>query len=167
MKKDNIIKKTTFRKKTRELLIRLIFQMTSTEDFSNKAKDVFLADRTLYIGNVSEDTPPGCIFNEEDEEEPDLLYLDWAFLCVRDHLDEIDGLIENASEKWSVERMGTVDLAILRVAVSELLYMDEIESNVSVNEAVLMAKKYGSEKSAVFINGILGNIARSKEESGQ
>jgi len=140
--------------------------MASTEDFSDAAKDGFLADRSLYSGDVSEDVPPGCIFDEKKGEEPDFPYLNWCFVCVRDNLKEIDEIIERASEKWSVERMNTVDLAILRVAVAELFYIDDIEDSVSVNEAVLMAKKYGSEKSAVFINGVLGTIARSLSEGG-
>ena len=155
-------KKPTYRKKTRELLIKLIFQMTSTGDFSDTAKDAFLDDKSIYAGDVEEDTPPGCIFNEKTGEIPDIPYFNWAFLCLKSHLDEIDRIIENASEKWKIDRMSIVDLAILRVATAELLYMDEIEKSVSVNEAVLMAKKYGSEKSAVFINGVLGTIARSR-----
>ena len=160
------IKKTTYRKKTRELLIRLIFQMASMEDFSEGEKDRYLADSSLYIGDVREDLPPGCIFDETKGEKPDLPYLNRCFTCVREHLREIDDLIERASDKWKVERMSAVDLAILRVAVAELLYIDEIEDSVSVNEAVLLAKKYGSEKSAVFINGVLGKVARSRSEGG-
>ena len=160
MKKS--VKKPTYRKKTRELLIKLIFQMTSTGDFSDTAKDAFLDDKSIYTGDVSEDMPPGCIFNEKTGETPDIPYFNWAFLCLKNHLDEIDQCIEDASEKWKVDRMSIVDLAILRVATAELIYMDEIEKSVSVNEAVLMAKKYGSEKSAVFINGVLGAIVRSR-----
>ena len=140
--------------------------MASAGDFSDAAKDKFLDDKSLYIGDVSEDVPPGCIFDEARGEEPDLPYLEMCFECLRDNLAEIDGAIETASEKWALERMSTVDLAILRVAAAELLYIEEIEDSVSVNEAVLMAKKYGSDKSSVFINGILGTIARGMSEGG-
>ena len=156
--------KMTFRKKTRELLIRLIFQMSSTGDFSNAAKDAFLADTSLYTGNENEGTLSDCIFDEQAGEEPDLNYLNLAFLCVRDNLTVIDVLINNASKGWSVDRMSMVDLAILRVATAEIRYIDDIDNNVSVNEAVLLSKKYGSEKSAVFINGILGTITRARDE---
>jgi len=160
---SNEKKKVLYRKKTRELLMRLIFQMTATGDFSDNAKEAFLKDTSLYSGDVSEDTPMGCIFDEKKGESPDLIYLDWAFLCVRDNLEEIDAKLAEASEGWSVQRMGTVELAILRVAAAELSYIDGIDTGVSVNEAVLMSKKYGSEKSASFVNGVLGAIARLRE----
>ena len=158
--------KTVFRRKTRELLIRLVFQMTSTGDFSDEAKAVFLADTSLYTGDVREDTPLGCIFHETAGEGPDMPYLDWAFACVRENLEEIDRAISGASEKWSIERMNIVDLSILRVAVAELLFMEDIDEGISVNEAVVMAKKYGSEKSAAFVNGVLGALARKGAGEG-
>jgi len=146
--------------------MRLVFQMSTNDDFSDEAKETFLNDRSLYMGDVERDTPPGCIFDEAAGETPDMAYLDWAFACIRDNLAEIDRKLAEASKKWSVGRMSGVDLAILRVAAAELLYIDEIEASVSVNEAVLMAKKYGSEKSSAFINGILGTIARSAGGAG-
>ena len=158
--------KAAFRKKTRELLIRLIFQMASTGDFSDEAKEAFLADASLFTGDVREDMPLGCIFDEAAGEKPDMPYLDWTFACVRDNLEEIDGAISGSSEKWDIGRMGIVDLSILRVAVAELLYLEEIDDSVSVNEAVLMAKKYGTEKSASFVNGVLGAVARGGAPAG-
>jgi len=152
--------KTIYRKKTRELLMRLIFQMTATGVFSDEAKEAFLADTSLYSGDVREDDPLGCIFDEIAGESPDLSYFNWAFVCVRDHLSEIDAALAGASEGWAVQRMGTTELAILRVAAAEILFIEGIDAGVSVNEAVLMAKKYGSEKSASFINGVLGTITR-------
>ena len=154
--------KPGYRKKTRELLVRLLFQMASTGDFSDEAKEGFLDDKSLYAGGAD-----GDIFDEASSEEPDMSYLNWAFVCVRDHIDEIDEALNKASEKWSLSRMSGVDLAILRVAAGEILYIEEIEDNISVNEAVLLAKKYGSEKSAGFINGILGAVTRSSDEAVQ
>jgi N utilization substance protein B len=58
--------------------------------------------------------------------------------------------------------MARVDLAIIRLALYELLFMDDIPISVSINEAVELAKKYGNEKSSSFINGILGNFIRSE-----
>lgn len=135
--------------------------MASTGDYSDAAKNAFLGDTSLYIGNVREDAPLGCIFDESAGEAPDLPYLNWAFDCILGHLAEIDRIIADASRKWALGRMSTVDLSILRVAAAELLYMDDIAASVSINEAVLMAKKYGAEKSHVFINGILGTISRA------
>jgi len=140
------------RKKTRELLMRLLFQMTSTGDFSDEAKDGFLADTSH-------------LFDKGSCAAIDMPYFNWAFQCVRDHLDEIDSDLTKVSEGWAVQRMGTVELAILRVAAAELLYIDDIDAGVSINEAVVLAKKYGTEKSASFVNGILGAIARQGERA--
>ena len=152
--------KTLYRKKTRELLVRIVFQMTSTGDFSDKALNDFLSDTSLYLGDVRGESPPGCIFDEKTGESPDMAYLNWAFVCVRENLSEIDMTLQRASEGWAVQRMATTELAILRVAAAEIMYIDGIDAGVSVNEAVLLAKRYGSEKSAAFVNGILGTVAR-------
>ena len=132
--------------------MRLIFQMAATGDFSDEAKDAFLSDTSH-------------LFEEGSCETPDLPYFNWAFKCVQDHLEEIDSALTMASEGWAVQRMGTAELAILRVAAAELLYIDGIDVSVSINEAVVLAKKYGTEKSASFVNGVLGTIARRDERA--
>ncbi len=75
---------------------------------------------------------------------------------------KIDDYIRKYAKGWSLERMARVDLAIIRLALYELLFMDDIPISVSINEAVELAKKYGNEKSSSFINGILGNFIRSE-----
>ena len=80
---------------------------------------------------------------------------------------EIDGLISRFSEHWRLERMPTVDRNILRLAVFELLYRSDIPPKVSINEAVDLGKKYGSEDSGSFINGILDRIRLFLEEAGK
>ena len=72
--------------------------------------------------------------------------------------DEIDALIQEWSAHWSLERIGLVERNILRFAIYELLYMPDIPSNVTINEAIEVAKKYGSGEAAAFINGILDRI---------
>ena len=136
--------------------MRLIFQMTAIGDFSDETKEKFMKDSNLYKD----------IFDEAAGESPDMAYFGFAFLCIRDNLAMIDRLLAGASMKWALDRMDAVDLSILRVAVAELRYIDEIEDSISVNEAVLMAKKYGSEKSPSFINGILGTVARTTGGNG-
>lgn len=71
------------------------------------------------------------------------------------HIEEIDDLITNCSEHWSLERMSIVDKNILRMAVCEFLYCDDIPPKVTLNEAIDIGKNYGSDNSGSFINGIL------------
>ena len=73
-------------------------------------------------------------------------------------LEEIDSLIEEATEGWDLNRIGKVELAILRLAVYEAKMDEDIPVSVAINEAVEIAKKYGGEDSPAFINGILGKV---------
>lgn len=76
------------------------------------------------------------------------------------HLAELDEKIAAYSVKWSKERISRVALSVMRLAVYEMLYEDSIPVSVSINEAVELAKKYGGDEDAPFINGILGSISR-------
>ncbi len=78
--------------------------------------------------------------------------------------EEIDELVKRNCENWRVERMAIVDRNILRVAVFELLYCSDIPYKVTLNEAIEMAKKFGSEDSGSFINGVLDRIAKQTLE---
>lgn len=80
---------------------------------------------------------------------------------VEEHSSEIDGIIETNSQDWTLTRLPKVSLAILRLAVAEIKYIDEVPNGVAVNEAVELAKKYGTNEDASFINGILGTIAKA------
>ena len=75
--------------------------------------------------------------------------------------DEIDGLINEHADGWSVERLPNVDRAILRLAVWELLRQSEVPPAVVIDEAIELAKDYSTERSASFVNGVLDAIARS------
>ena len=77
---------------------------------------------------------------------------------ILDNISEIDKAIEKALDNWSINRIGKVELAILRVAVYEILY-DKLEPAIAINEAVEIAKEYGGDKSGAFVNGILAKIA--------
>lgn len=78
---------------------------------------------------------------------------------VISHLEEIDRRVAEKSKHWSMSRMARVDLNIIRLAVFELLYRSDIPKNVTMNEAIEVAKKFGSEDSPSFVNGILDEIA--------
>ncbi len=83
---------------------------------------------------------------------------------VMTHRDEIDRRIEEKSRNWTRSRMAKVDLNILRLGVFELLYRDDIPKNVTINEAIEVAKTFGTEESPAFVNGILDEIAASVPE---
>ena len=81
--------------------------------------------------------------------------------AVEEHFSEIDEIIEANSQEWTLGRLPKVTLAILRLAVAEIKYIDDVPNGVAVNEAVELAKKYGTNEDASFINGILGTIAKA------
>ena len=76
------------------------------------------------------------------------------------HLPELDDKIAAYSRNWSTQRISRVALTVMRLAIYEMLYEKEIPASVSINEAVELAKTYGGEEDAAFINGILGSISR-------
>ena len=73
----------------------------------------------------------------------------------------LDSNITKASENWSISRMSRVDRSILRVCSYEIIFLNDVPINVSINEAIEIAKKFGSEDSANFINGVIDRIARN------
>ncbi len=77
------------------------------------------------------------------------------------HREEIDQLIEQSTDHWKLSRMPKVDLAILRLASYELLFCPDIPLNVSIDEAIEVSKRFSSEDSATFINGVLDHVAAS------
>jgi transcription antitermination protein NusB len=81
------------------------------------------------------------------------------------NLPEIDELIEKNSIGWRISRISKVSLAILRLAICEIHFIPEVPVSVSINEAVELCKKFGAEEDGPFVNGILGSIARSPEET--
>lgn len=77
------------------------------------------------------------------------------------HLQKINGEIQKCAENWSLDRMSTVDRNVLRIAVYEILQRIDIPSSVTINEAIEVAKKFGSNESGSFVNGILDRVART------
>jgi N utilization substance protein B len=81
---------------------------------------------------------------------------------IRAHQPEIDELIEERAEGWHLERLHSVDRNVLRLAIYELLYREDVPPEVVINEAVELAKRYGTEKSPAFVNGILDRIYKER-----
>ena len=89
-------------------------------------------------------------------------YFNKVIANVEANKEEIDRLLEASTDKWRLDRLPKVDLAILRLSTAEILYMNDIPQSVSINEAVELAKLFGNDDSGKFINGVLGKIAREK-----
>jgi len=90
-------------------------------------------------------------------------YADEIIRGVNAQRSAIDGKIQSASTHWKVERMATIDRNILRVAVYELLFAPiPIKENIVINEAVEIAKKFGTTESASFVNGLLDQVAKGR-----
>ena len=81
------------------------------------------------------------------------------FSKIIEKSDEIDAKISEVSKGWTIDRIGKAELAILRLAVYEILFDDDIPASVAINEAVELAKRFGQESSYSFVNGILANFA--------
>ncbi|MDD5169669.1 MAG: transcription antitermination factor NusB [Syntrophales bacterium] len=114
------------------------------------------------------------IYKAPDEPESEILFSDkvksFAVHLVNgtwQNREAIDTLISRSSEHWSIGRMPRVDRCILRMAIYELLYCEDIPPKVSLNEAIDLGKTYGSENSGSFINGILDAVYANFNRDGQ
>ena len=83
-------------------------------------------------------------------------------LGVEEKKDNLDGLIEKYSKGWKVKRLPKVNLAILRLAAYEILFVDDVPESVAINEAVELAKKYSGESDYSFSNGVLGALVKGE-----
>ena len=97
-------------------------------------------------------------FLSEHDAGPQADYIRTVVEGAVEHVEEIDGLIGSYARDWDVQRISVVCMAVMRLAVYEMKYMPDIPPNVSVNEAVALAKEYDGEKAAPFVNGILDNM---------
>lgn len=99
-------------------------------------------------------------FLEENEpmKEADERYIQEKYLAIKDKVDELDEKINENTKGWKTSRMGKVDLTIIRLAVYEMLFDEEVPKSVAINEAVELAKKFGTDESASFVNGVLAKI---------
>ena len=126
----------------REAAMRLMYEYEITD---------ILAMNTLYT------MPDVLKFDKLSEEN--IEFIDSVVKDYPSKKDEIDSYIERYSISWNLNRISKVDLAILRLAMYEILYT-QTPNNILVNEAVDMAKKYSSEKSSKFVNGVLGGYLK-------
>lgn len=90
-------------------------------------------------------------------------YIKYVFLGVFENLEFIDNIISKHLENWTIDRISKTDLSLLRLAVYEIKFCEDIPESVTVNEIVELAKKYSGDKGPQYINGVLGSISRSGE----
>ena len=130
------------RKELRETAVKLFYEMDIQKTFEHKFYKNFLAENELI---ALKDNYLKEVFD--------------SFLLNRDNIDDI---IQKSSTSWDIKRIAKVDLSILRVAITEILYLSDIPDKVSINEAIDLAKKYGDENSYKFVNGLLGKIVKNE-----
>lgn len=91
--------------------------------------------------------------------EEDRAYIEHKVQDILTHLEEIDAIIDSSAQNWKTSRMAKVELTLIRLAVYEIRYEEDIPTGVAINEAVELAKSYGEENSPAFVNGVLARIA--------
>lgn len=135
------------RRKSREFALQCLYCCDATENWSDKNLN-FLID----------------YFSSESKTDSFLVEIVFG---VRDNLLVIDDQISFASDRWSIDRMARVDRNILRLASFEIACLEDIPLNVSINEAVEIAKRFGADDSPMFVNGVLDNVGRSISQNKQ
>ena len=98
----------------------------------------------------------------EDAADKDKEYIQKKYEAVAAKVPEIDSLLNESAKGWRTARMNKVDLTVLRLAVYEMKWDEDIPVEVAINEAVKLAKRFGGENSSSFVNGVLGKIARQE-----
>lgn len=129
------------RRELREQIFKLLFRIefNTLEEMPEQEKLFFEDD---------------CVADTEDAE-----YISSKYQNIVEKLEAIDNMLNEKAENWDTARMGKVDLTILRLAVYEMTYDDEVPTGVAINEAVELAKKFGQDASSSFVNGILAKFA--------
>ena len=124
------------------------------------------AMKVLFSKGITKESVDEVIENyldefEGDKSQLDLDYIKNILLGIEEKHEEIDALIEKNLKNWKIERISKVNLAILRIAVYEMKYVDDVPDKVALNEAIEICKKYSDERSVSFVNGVLDAILKS------
>lgn len=141
------------RREIREHIFKLLFRIEfhDRKDMEQQ-KELFFEEEEDFPENV----------REKDKREIAVKYD-----AISEKLSEIDRMIDEKATGWNTKRMGKVDLTIIRLAVYEICYDEQIPTGVAINEAVELAKAYGQDNSAAFVNGVLARFAKGEKEPGE
>ena len=150
------------RRQGREMALKVLYSLADHEGGS--LEDV-LRDfwknfqfRNDVLGEVVDDAP--------DSQRPEVRHFAESLVCgVAENLEKIDQELNSYSTNWALDRMARVDLAILRLATFELIFSPDVPLNVVLNEAIELGKRFGTEETPSFINGILDHIAQQTRPS--
>lgn len=131
------------RHEQREQLFKLLFRVefNTPNEMPEQVKLFFQDDEIEYTEKLMES-------------------IESRFKSIQEKLPQIDAMLNEKAEGWNVERMGKVELTVLRIAVYEMLYDDEIPETVAINEAIEISKKYGQAASGGFVNAILAKFVK-------
>ena len=132
------------RREQREHIFALLFRVefNTPEEMDEQV--------SMYVDEMKEVEP----LSEKDED-----YIIGKYKKILERIEEIDGILNEASKTWKTSRMSRVDLTVLRLAVYEMKFDEDIPEKVAINEAVELAKKYGGDESPAFVNGVLAHVA--------
>lgn len=146
------------RAQLREHIFKLLFRVefNRIEDMPDQLVHYF---ENPLMGTEAEGVSEDIRLAAGDEK-----YITDKYLSIRERIPELDELIDSAAKGWKTSRLGKVDLTILRLAVYEMKYDEDIPVSVAINEAVELAKKFGQEESSSFINGILAKLAKASDD---
>ena len=125
------------RKRSREIAMELLFGMTLSKNTLEETIETFVEDYEMKLDTI------------------DLDYIKEILAKVEENKVIIDSKIEESLNNWKLERISKVNLSILRLAIGEMLYIEDVPEKVAINEAIEMTKKYSDDKSVSFINGVL------------
>ena len=133
------------RSELRENIFKLLFRVEFNE------KEEMKEQIALYFAGIP-------LEGEKTISEKNQKYIQDKYHAIVEKLEEIDQEIERVSDGWQISRMGKVELTIIRLALYEIRYDEEVPTGVAINEAVELAKKFGGEDAPSFINGILAKM---------
>ena len=140
----------------REIAMHLIYELEYHEELPEELLQAVFSDQ--YYPRLAEET-------ELYQEKPNAKQMRYIEACVRGvyvKKPEIDAVIEQYAVGWKISRISKVSLAVLRLAIYEILYVDDAPTGAVINEAVEIARRYEEEDKVAFINGILGSFARAQ-----
>ena len=119
---------------------------------------------TAFAATFEPETP--SLPSDSEQAEKDV-FARRLLAAMNDHAEELDSIIEDHLKGWTLNRVPRVSLVALRLALAEMLYGEEQKPGVAINEAVELVKKYGADNDYQFVNGLLGTVARERDESAE